>query len=182
MNRSAKSRSVILAVTLLLVFALSVPASAESLYQLTGTAPAQKHGCDVGQPTVAQPARRIPAATRPQKRQITHHRRTARRSGTASVRRNRSMGALTKRAAASGGDSTKRAAEPKKVPQTEKESGRPVFISKITPAGASTTVASGDPVQSERGRKISSSIMVGIAGFSVVCAILYLLIGHRNRP
>ena len=58
MNRSAKSRSVILAVTLLLVFALSVPASAESLYQLTGTAPAQKHGYDVGQPTVAQPVRR----------------------------------------------------------------------------------------------------------------------------
>lgn len=51
-----------------------------------------------------------------------------------------------------------------------------VLVSKIN----ETTVASKDPLQSNKGRKIASGVMMGIAGFSLVCALLYVLTAHRK--
>ena len=147
MRRSAGKWGRILAL-ILVVFLMAAPvtASAESLYQITGTRPEgqvqQKHGFDLGKPSEVQ---------------TVHPRSTARYVYSQDNRGKR------------GGKDMLATLHTSQPPKR-------VLVSKIN----ETTVASKDPLQSNKGRKIASGVMMGIAGFSLVCALLYVLTAHRK--
>ena len=182
MRRSAGKWGRILAL-ILVVFLMAAPvtASAESLYQITGTRPEgqvqQKHGFDLGKPSEVQTVHPRSTARYVYSQDNRGKRRSGKRYRKTPRRR------TVKRAA---GKKASAAVTPKgRVPEGGKDmlatlhTSQPpkrVLVSKIN----ETTVASKDPLQSNKGRKIASGVMMGIAGFSLVCALLYVLTAHRK--
>ena len=132
----------------------------------------QKHGFDLGKPSEVQTVhpRSTARYVYSQDNRGKRYRKTPRRR-------------TVKRAA---GKKASAAVTPKgRVPEGGKDmlatlhTSQPpkrVLVSKIN----ETTVASKDPLQSNKGRKIASGVMMGIAGFSLVCALLYVLTAHRK--
>lgn len=179
-----KSSTRVLGLALILLLALTafpITAGARGLSDITGTQSAQqRHGFDLGRPSVVEHV--VPGVTRDSG--VTGRRQTVRR---------RSSGRHYSKKYASGhgrnqkNNSRKSAA--RTVSQTEDgttvilsetEPPKHVFISKITPADSSSAKQK-DPMQNNKTRRVADILMMGIAGFSIVAALLYVLTAHRNR-
>lgn len=179
----------VLGMALLLVLVLTVfpiTAGARGFSNITGTQPEQqqRHGFDVGKPSAAEPY--VPGATRA--RPVQRHSPVRRRSSGrrysspkkyASPRKHNPKAESPKKGRAKAARA-KATREETTVILSETEPPKHVFISKINPSASETTKQK-DPMQTPKTRRVADFLMMGIAGFSILAALLYVFTAHRNK-
>lgn len=181
-----KSSTRVLGMALLLTFLLAafpISAGARGISNITGTQVEQRHGFDYGRPSVAQSIRgNVPGATRnagsPQQN-------TPRRSRVRSHSSHKKYASGKTPGRGYNNRSSRKNAKVKPQEDTtvilsETKPAKHVFISKITPADSSTAKQK-DPMQTPKARRVADFLMMGIAGFSIVAALLYVLTAHRRK-
>lgn len=181
-----KSSTRVLGMALLLTFLLAafpISAGARGISNITGTQVEQRHGFDYGRPSVAQSIRgNVPGATRnagspqqnsPRRSRIRSHSSHKKYASGKTPGRGYNNRSSRKNAKVKPQEDTT-------VILSETKPAKHVFISKITPADSGTAKQK-DPMQTPKARRVADFLMMGIAGFSIVAALLYVLTAHRRK-
>lgn len=178
----------VLGISLFLVLVLTIfpiTAGARGFSNITGTQPEQqqRHGFDLGKPSAAEPL--VPGATR-YNRSSQRHSVNRRRSSVRRYSSHKKYASAKKNSRKVLGQNHKKAARPKETREgttvilSETEPPKHVFISKITPS-SSATAKQKDPMQTPKVRRVADFLMMGIAGFSILAALLYVFTAHRRK-
>lgn len=181
-----KSSTRVLGMALLLTFLLAafpISVGARGISNITGTQAEQRHGFDYGRPSVAQSIRgNVPGATRsagslqqnsPRRSRIRTNSSHKKYASGKTPRRGYQKSARKNAKAKPQEDTT--------VILSDTKPAKHVFISKITPADSSAAAKQKDPMQTPKARRVADILMMGIAGFSIVAALLYVLTAHRRK-